>query len=205
MQFTVFDTMAQVSTLWLRNGKKIAINNYSLDTSNYYDGKIFYTKLNGSGKSKFKEEVFSVVDKSGNETIFYTPNIELGEILTPEQMKQYVSGIGDSRISRVSPFVMIGGFASGFAGAFVPQPEIEVTSGSMPIQLGVLVPAIYIGVMGATPPNTDKLQQNYPVTATNEHYLMGYQEGVKKKRLKNSIIGAGVGFLSGILIYSAIN
>ena len=205
MQFIFFDTVAQVSTLLLRNGKKVAITNYSLDTANYYDGKITFTNLDGKVKSKYKEDVFSIVDNADSETILYAQNVEMGEILTPEQMKQYVSGIGDSRKSRVSPLVMIGGFVSGFAGAFVPQPEIEFTSGSMPVHLGVLVPAAYIGVMGSITPNANQLTRNYSVNATTEHYLMGYQEGVKKKRLTNSIIGAGAGFIAGIIVVSVVN
>jgi len=204
-QFVAFVGVSQESTLWLRNGKKIAINSYSLDTANYYEGKISFIDINGKDKSKFKQDIFSVVDKTGTETVLYTPNFEMGEILTPEQMKQYVIGLGEARVAKISPLILIGGVASGLAGAFVPSLEVELGGSTMPIPLGILVPATYIGVMGATHPNADKLQQNYPVTATNEHYLMGYQEGVKKKRLRNSIIGAGVGFLTGILVVSAVN
>jgi hypothetical protein len=205
MQFIFFDTTAQVSTLWLRNGKKVAITDYSLDTANYYEGKITFTNLNGKVKSKYKEDVFSVEACSGTETILYAQNVEMGEILTPERMKQYVIGTSDARITKISPMVLVGGLASGLAGAFIPQPELKLGDNTMPIPVGVLIPATYIGVMGATTPNADKLQQNHPIQATDEHYLMGYQEGVKKKRLKNSIIGAGVGFVAGIIVVAVIN
>jgi hypothetical protein len=179
MQFTVFDTMAQVSTLWLRNGKKIAINNYSLDTSNYYDGKIFYTKLNGSGKSKFKEEVFSVVDKSGNETIFYTPNIELGEILTPEQMKQYVSGIGDASRTKTSWLIPIGGFGVGlFGGNAINGWTEDVIDAStnrdklvygLAATLSLALSILYIGVIQGTVPSEEKIKEKYSISNETEY------------------------------------
>ncbi len=202
---TVIDCMSQESTLWLRNGKKITISSYALDITEYYDGKIVYKTVAGKEKSKYLEDVFSVVESNGKETVLYTQNVEFGEILTPEQMKQYVIGIGDARNAIISPLIGMGGVLSGLAGALIPQPEIKLGNSSMPIPVGVLVPVTYMAIAGATTPKADKLQQKFPVKASNEHYLMGYQEGIKKKRIKESFIGAGFGFLVGILIVTTAN
>ncbi len=205
LQAAVFNCFAQESELWLRNGKKLTINSYVLDNSDYYDGKITYKTINGKEKSKYLEDVFSVVEKNGKETVFYTQNVEFGEILTPEQMKQYVIGIGDARSTLISPLIGIGGVFSGLLGAFIPQPQIKMGDNTLPLPVGVFVPATYITVMGATAPNADKLQQKFPEKADNEHYLMGYQEGIKKKRIKNSLIGSAFGFIVGVFIVVSVN
>ncbi len=197
--------VAQESSLWLRNGKKVTISSYMLDTANYYEGKINYTTLDGKNKDKFKDDVFAVIEADGTEKILYKQNLELGEILTPEQMKEYVTGIGDARASKVSPLITVGGVISGLAGAFVPQPEVNLGGNSMGLPVGIIVPAAYVAAIGATAPGENKLTSNYPVKSKTEDYLMGYQDGIRKKRLTNSLIAAGIGFVAGFLVISAVN
>jgi hypothetical protein len=204
-QLIISDAIAQESTLWMRNGKKVTISSYAVDTKDYYEGKISFIDAKGRAKSKYLEDVFSVIDNTGSETIFYTPNFEYGEVLTPEEMKQYTLGMSDARNTSISPMVIIGGVAIGMGAAFIPQPEISLGGNSMGVPVGILAPTLYVGIIGATPPNEDELQQQFPDKANNEHYLMGYQEGVKKKRLKKSLLGAGIGFISGIIVLSATN
>ena len=199
------NSMAQQSDLWLRNGKKIAITSYSLDSLDYYDGKISYTTLQGKNKSKYLEDIFSIVNNDGVEKILYKKNDDFGEILTPSEMKQYVIALQDVRNTKISPLIAIGGFAAGLATAFIPQPEINFGDNSIPIPLGIFIPITYIGIMGATPPNDEKIINRIPEKANNENYLLGYQNGMKKKRIRNSIIGASLGIITGFIIVSATN
>ncbi len=203
--FIASNSFAQEYTLWFRDGKIKTIKNYSLTDSSYYEGQIKFTTSNGKTKTKYLEDVFSVVNKSGNEKIFYTPNENLGETLSTSQMKSYVLGRQDALNTKISPIIFIGGIVTGAAGAFIPQPEIKTNNGSFPLPLGIFVPATYVVVMGATPPTAEKLSQKFPDKAGNEPYLMGYQEGIRKKRVKNSLIGAGIGFVAGIVTLIAIN
>lgn len=196
---------AQQSDLWLRNGKKIAITSYILDSLDYYDGKITYTTLQGKSKSKYLEDVFSIVGNNGGEKILYKKNDDFGEILTPTQMRQYVIALQDVRNTKISPLIGIGGFATGLATAFIPQPELNFGDNSLPIPLGIFIPLTYIGIMGATPPDDDKIKTRIPEQANNENYLLGYQDGMRKKRIRNSAIGAGLGILSGFMIALAVN
>ena len=205
LQLVALSSVAQESTLLLRNGKKLTINSYVVDTADYYNGKISYVTLKGKEKNKYLEDVFSVVDKDGSETILYKPNAELGEILTPAQMKEYTSGIGDARIDKISPLIGIGAVASGLAGAFVPQPQIKMGDSQMGIPIGILVPIAYTATIGETTPKDNKLKQQLPDKANNVHYLMGYQEGVKRKRIKHSLIGASIGFVTGFIIATSVN
>lgn len=196
---------AQVSTMLLRNGKKVLISDYKIDGQGYYDGKIDFVNAKGKNKDKYLDEVFSIIDAKGQEKILYESNEELGEVLTVGQMSDYVSGMGDSRIYKISPLVMVGGFATGFGGTIIPQVKVSAGENSMGIPLGILVPATYVGIMGATTPKAETLQAELPEKANNEHYLMGYQDGVQKKRFKHSIIGAAIGVVGGIIFISAVN
>lgn len=196
---------AQVSTLLLRNGKKLLVSDYKVDAEDYYEGKISYVNAKGKNKDKYLDEVFSITDASGNENVLYKPNEELGEVLTIGQMKNFVVGMGDARTFTISPMVMFGGMVSGFGGTIIPQVKVNAGGNSMGIPLGILVPATYVGIMGATTPDAETLQSKLPDMADNEYYLMGYQEGVQKKRFKHSIIGAAIGVVGGIVFISAVN
>lgn len=202
---TIFHGMAQESTLWLRNGKKVTITNYMTDTADYYEGKISYTTVKGKYKTKYKEDVFSVMDDQGNETIFYTPNFEFGELLTPMQMKAYVTGIGDANSAHLSPLVSIGGLLSGVTGAIIPQPEISLGAGSMPLPVGFLVPVAYVSFMGAMSPGENELKARYPVKSSELNYLMGYQDGIRKKRIKQSLWGSAIGFFATAIVITVVN
>ena len=203
--FIASNSFAQEYTLMFRNGKTQTIKDYSLIDSSYYEGQIKFTTLNGKIKTKYLEDIFSVINKSGDENIFYTPNENLGEILSVSQMKSYITGRYDARNTKISPMVFVGGVLSGAAGAFIPQPEIKTNSGSFSLPLGIFVPATYVVIMGATPPTAEKLNQKLPDKAGNESYLIGYQDGIRKKRIKNSLIGAGIGFVAGIITIVAVN
>lgn len=188
------------------NGKKLVVSSYILDSLDYYEGNIYYTTLlKNKEKNEYKDNIFSITERNGTETVLYKANNEIGEILTPDQMAQYIDGFRKSRQYKVSPLVMIGGIATGFGGVFIPSPTVYAGRISIPIPVGVLVPATYIAIMGATTPTAGALQRQLPIIVENEHYQMGYQEGVKKKRLKNSLLGAGLGFVAGIIVVSATN
>ena len=51
----------------------------------------------------------------------------------------------------------------------------------------------------------DELKNKTPNPSPTDNYLMGYQEGVKKKIIRNSLLSAGVGFLAGFIIIVAAN
>jgi len=196
---------AQESTLWMRDGKKITISNFGIDSDDYYNAEIIYLMKKGKIKKKYLDEVFSVVDSEGNERILYEPNFELGEVLTQLEMKQFVLGLHESDEFKMSPIVGIGGVLSGLAGAFVPQLGLEKGDSKIEIPIGILVPSMYVGVIGATSPSAETLKNKMPAKANNEHYLMGYQEGIRKKRYKQGLIGAGIGFVTGIILVATVN
>jgi hypothetical protein len=183
------------------NGKKVTISDYEIDSTDIYNKRIVYTTYKGKIKSKYLDDVFSIVDENKKETILYRENDVIGEILTQKQMKSFVLGLHDMQHTRISPLVTIGGFVSGLSVAFIPMPQIYMFY----LPVGVLVPVAYVSVIGTTPPNDIKLKERLPDKANDEYYILGYQNGIKKKRIRNSIIGVGVGLLTGFIITTTVN
>ena len=88
----------------------------------------------------------------------------------------------------------IGGLASGIAGGLIPALGVQ----SATIPLGSLVPVSYVIITSNTTRTVDQIQADNPEINTNEHYLMGVQQGIKEKRMKKSVLGAGIGFAIGL-------
>jgi len=195
----------QQQTLWLMNGKKVAVQNYRLDSSDRHNQKVFYENSKGKEKDLFTDEVFSFTSTDYKETIIYHPQPELGVTLSITEMRDFLVGLGDAKLHNVSPWLIVGGCASGLAGAFVPSPEVKLGESTMPVPIGILIPTAYVGLSGVLSPNVDKLKDKTPNPNPTGTYLMGYQEGVKKKIIRNSLLSAGVGFLAGFIVVLAVN
>jgi len=199
------EVKCQQQTLWLMNGKKITVQNYRLDSTDRLNQKVFYENSKGKEKDLFTDEVFSFTSTDFKETIIYHPQPELGVTLSITEMRDFLVGLGDAKLHNVSPWLIVGGCASGLAGAFVPSPEVKLGESTMPVPIGILIPTAYVGLSGVMSPNVDKLKDKTPNPNPSEPYLMGYQEGVKKKIIKNSLLSAGVGFLAGFIVIVAVN
>ncbi len=193
---------SQNNTMWLMNGKKVTINDYQFKDAGEGDSILVYTSLKGKSKKKYFEDVFSIQKKDGTEEIIYSQSIAMGDIFTPSEMRSYLEGLAMAKDYKVDPLIGLGGVFAGLGGAFIPAPEI---GGNMEIPVGILVPAAYVGVISATGPVEEDLKQLLPEQANNEHYLIGYQEGVSKKRFKQGLIGAGFGFIVGFFIIATTN
>jgi hypothetical protein len=195
----------QQQTLWLMNGKKVAVQNYRLDSSDRHNQKVFHINSKGKEKDLFADEVFSFTGTDSKEVVIYHPQPELGETFSIIEMRDFLVGLNDAKKHNVSPWLIIGGVASGLVGAFVPSPEVELGESFMPIPVGILIPTAYVGLSGVLSPNAEKLKSKTPNPNPTDTYLMGYQEGVKKKIIRNSLLSAGVGFLAGFIVVLAVN
>jgi len=191
---------AQQSDLWLINGKKVTISNYKIDTSDFYNKKILYTTIKGKTKSKYIDDVFSIVNENKKETVFYKRDDSIGYTLTQNQMRSYLYGLHDMHNIHISPLITLGGFASGMIATFIPMPQIYMFY----LPVGILVPLAYVSVINYTPPSEIKLKNRLPEKANDDFYILGYQDGLRKKRIRNSLIGAGVGILAGFFITTTI-
>jgi len=174
-----FQTNAQQNILLL-SGKRILVKDSRIDTS----GVVLYKTASDKVKGIDISEVFSVTRADSVEVIVYKP--ECSDVCFKiDQMRDYLTGISDGKKFKDKwslPIVLVVGGASGF---FI-----------MPT-LSPIVPALScvgVALTGPKPQNMifpDKYKDN-------QHYIQGYCSAVKKKRIRNGIIGGGIGLVLGI-------
>lgn len=202
----VCNSFGQDAKLWLMNGKQLSVKSYKINFDEVEEGVIAFTNLEGKQKKKYLDDVFSIIDADGSEQIVYKQDEFMGNILTPAQMRIYLQGFTDVLENyKVPAWVFIGGFASGIVGGILPQPNFDLGDfhGSVPV--GVLVPSVYVGTVGAITPDVDLIESNMPNRINDEYYKMGVQDGVQKKRIKGGLIGGAIGFVAGALTLIAVS
>lgn len=194
---------AQNHVFLLINGKKIEVDSYTL---NVQDGdSIFnYITLSGKKKHKFAEKIFSITNAKGEEHIVYRQNPEADNIFTAEQMKNYVIGRFEGRKMKISPLVGIGSFAIGFGSAFIPIPALSISGSSFSLPLGMLVPVANVVAMGSVNTPEKVLAKKNKTNHTEEYYLIGVEESLKKKRIRHSLIGGVLGLVAGAITVVAV-
>ena len=175
--------------LWLTDGKKIKVENYKIESPEL----ISYQNLKGKTKTIDAYDVFSIHESNGNEKIIYVPDTSYVGAFKVEEMKSFVQGQFDASQKYKSPLTTIGGIAvAGVSSAFIQPLYVFLISGG------------YCTGIGLTNTRGKKLQ--IPAEfAQNEHYRLGYNKAVKHKRIKNAIIGSGIGLLAGLGTFAIIN
>lgn len=219
--FLSYSTVAQQTELWLLNGKKLNIANYKIDTTTIDNGILYYGTLKGKQKKKYLDEVYGVLDKNGSRNIFYKKNPDMGLDLSPVQMKQFLEGMHDSKKLKPNPLVIGGGILAGSAGFLLPQLQVDpsrngnglglyyswsgekLSEDEFSIPIGLIVPLGYVATMGAISPSDNEVEAKTQIT--NAPYIMGYQEGVRKKNIRDGLIGAILGFTATAITIIAIN
>jgi hypothetical protein len=175
--------------IWLNNGKKMKIGEFKIENTDI----ISYRNLKGKAKFIQTYDVFSVVDSSGIEKVIYTPDTSYQGAFTVPEMRSFVQGEYDANQKFKSPWTTIGGVVVAGASSVVINPVYVF-----------LISTGYTSVIGLTKPSDKKLK--IPTEfINNEHYKLGYKKEVKHKRIKNAIIGSGIGLIVGIGTYVVIN
>ncbi len=174
------------------NGKKIYTDTLLVDTSNY----VFYTNKKGKTKAIEKTEVFSIEQNSETQ-IFYIPDT-ISDSFTVAEMQDYLQGMQDGYNHKSYVFIS-GGIIVGLATPLT-FPLIGMSDALTPIP-----PALYTMLIAIPKVNEKKIDvpKEYK---NNEHYIFGYQNAAKKKRIVNTIIsslsGLAVGTIATIFVYS---
>jgi len=177
------------NTLWLTNGKKINIGEFKIENKDY----ISYKSLKNKSKSIETYEVFSLIEKDGNEIIVYNQDTTYEGAFTLIEMRAFVQGQSDANQNFKSPLITAGGIVVMGASSVVINPVFVI-----------LVAGAYCTTIGVTKPSHKKL--NIPMEyKNNEHYVLGYKKETKHKRIKNAIIGSGIGLAVGFTTFAIIN
>lgn len=200
---TSIAVFSQNSSMWLMNGKKIVVIKPSLIES---EGYITYQNEKGKTKKAYVDNVFSIVNADGNETVYFKTDSLMGETWNVSQMRNYLNGLELGKVHyKNQGWVTLGGIGAGFLGMIIPQPEIKIGSSSMPVPIGGLIPLAYAITVGNTSISNEKIGKDFPELASNEYFLEGCAEAIRKKRMRNGFIGAGIGIIGGIIAVRAMN
>ncbi len=189
-------SFAQNKVLFL-NGDTMSIGTFKVDTSKYI---VEYKNKRNKIKTIDIDNVFSIVDSTGKETVYYIPVAidEDSSIVSVEEMREFITGAFDANHEHKARLAFGAGLVSGVAGAAVTAPGMLFYSPIVPAGVSVLT--------GFTQPSKSKVIKLHPDKKDEKYYIRGYQESAKSKRTNNAIKGGLLGLLlgiSGILIYSA--
>jgi hypothetical protein len=184
-------------TILLLTGKTINTKILSIDETGLY---LLYQK-NGKSKVLNTEYIYSTTDSLGQTTIFYKPDTLYNSVdiaFTQEEMLYFIKGLQRGNNDSHSPIAMAGSIVVGVGSAYFPLFKI--------VALSPVYPAAYSVLVGFPNPSIEKIQAKYPELSKKEPFVFGYQEAVKSKRVKKSIIGGlsglVVGVVSRVIIYS---
>ncbi len=168
--------------LLMTNGKSKAVLSYKIDSQGFTS----YRNMRGKQKIIDNYYLFAIKDKDGKEHIVYKQ--DGSDAFTIPEMRSFVMGQSDANSNFKSPLTTIGGIVSGAAAPFVHPTYAIVLSGA------------YTGGIGMSKAfkKNIKIPDEY---ANNKHYIMGYKKEVKRKRIKNAVIGSLIGLAAGFTAY----
>ena len=177
------------NTLWLTNGKKVGIGEYKIENKDF----ITYKSVKNKSKGIESFDVFSIIEKNGNEIIIYSQDTSYEGSFNLLEMRAFVQGQADANKNFKSPLITVGGIVISGVSSVVINPVFVI-----------LVPGAYCSVIGLT--KASEKRMNIPLEyKSNEHYLLGYKQESKHKRIKNAIIGSGIGLAVGFTTFALIN
>jgi len=160
---------------------------------------IQYQFVKKSGKVKVldmpTERVFSTIDSTGKETLWYFQDVIVGNDLSVDEMRWFIKGQQDARDGYKSPWATWGGFLLG-AGAVIGF-DLEVNS--------LLLPPIWAGISAFPRVNVTKGSIRDPLMEGNEFYAYGYSRVGRTKRVLRGLLGSFAGVAVGLLTRSVIN
>jgi len=176
-------------------GEKILISEFrQTGTSECY-----YKNKKGKEKEIDMEDIFSIRNSSGNETVFYKQDTLKGFYDSKEEMQQYINGILAARKEHKAPlFTYLG------AGLSIVAVTAVVSTGVGALFWTPLVPVIYTGFVVKSKPNVEKITKFIPENLKTEKYVTGYVTQVKRKRVNNAILGSVGGLFLGWVGFFAI-
>jgi hypothetical protein len=180
--------VAAQNTLWLTNGKKITIGDFKIDNKDFLSYKTSKNKI----KSIESFDVFSIIQNNGQEIILYQPDSIIEGSFSLIEMRAFVQGQTDAKDNFKSPLITAGGIVLISASAVAINPVVVI-----------LVAGSYCTVIGVTKTSNKKIiiPSDYQ---NNEHYILGYKKECKQKRIKNAILGSGIGLAIGFTAFAIL-
>lgn len=201
-QLTVLTTLLLLAVFSCSAQDKINLMNGSS-----LDGRVIgasslsirYQFVKKSGKMKLDEvpteRVFSTVDSTGKETVWYFQDMMLGNEYSIEEMRWFLKGQQDARDGYKSPWATWGGFA--LSAGLVIGLDMEVNS--------LFIPPVWTGIVALPRVNVTRGSLRDPGMEGNELYAYGYAGVGRTKRVLRGLVGSFAGVAVGLLTRQVIN
>ena len=184
-------TKEPLSHLQLMNGKLMQI--LLTDSSG---ANIFFSvqKKNGKwvNKSFYKDQVFSIKDEKGNETVLYHKNLIIGDHYSVQEMRYFIYGESDAIKGYNAKPTFFGGMAISATGAYGLQGGI-IYPFLIPLGFTLSMQVPFIKIKQET--ITDH-QNTY-----HETYKVGYEKTARTKKIINALVGSLIGAAIGTSLY----
>ena len=186
--------------------------------------KIDFKPCNNSSKDKIisydKYRIFSIMDKDGDESVWYKKDSSIGNLLSENRMRMYIYGQRDAHENFGIRRHLLGGFLLGFMATtfdtyeFGPSKK-EIANGAPPIPTGFFLrdPSVFPVLFPLSIPFganllTARIKKS-DVSAieylNSEEYIEGFNKVRKFKRIKNSFIGGLLGSALGFICFYALS
>ncbi len=198
--FMVFDLSGQIpSRIVFLNGKEIKISSYEIK-----DNQLIFTKINKTKLRKLDTyDIFSIIDSNNFEKVIYVPDTTYEEYSISE-MREFIKGEQWAIISYNNKFDYISGFSSGIAGSYLTNFY----------GAGLAVPFIYPKIRTELSRKKFDKEPYYKYLLENgitdnrllltTEFLNGYHDKKYKLKMKRTLIGGGVGLISGFILIKAL-
>lgn len=172
-------TLAQGKLLYLNGKEKRFI------TAEVKGESIVYKPEGASGevyRHADKYNVFAIVRDDGTEQVIYEPDTVNTDDPPVAEIRDYIKGEQHAVSIYKKPMNLAGGIISGAAGSLIGF-------------YGLPIPLVYTTIVGRVTPKlpANERQNNY-----SEAFIAGYEKKSRNIKVKNSMIGGGIGFALGI-------
>lgn len=134
------------------------------------------------------DQVYAVFSPESKNIITFLTD-SAGDKVSEKCMFDYLEGMHDARENFNNITTPLGGFVVSAGAGIWPG-----------VPLGLLVPVLYPGVVAMNEPKTKNLCELPEEKKEDVYYIAGYKEVAKQKKVRSSVIGAGTGFLVGMLL-----
>lgn len=172
-------SLAQGKLLYLNGKEKRFI------TAEVKGESIVYKPEGASGevyRHADKYNVFAIIRDDGTEQVIYEPDTINTDDPPVAEIRDYIKGEQHAVAIYKKPMNLAGGIISGAAGSLIGF-------------YGLPVPLLYATIVGRVTPKipANERQNNY-----SEAFVAGYEKKSRNIKVKNSMIGGGIGFAVGI-------
>jgi len=142
-----------------------------------------------------RDEVFSYTKENALEKIYYVYDEPLGNVATVEEMKAYVLGERDARLSVSGNFWLFAGAAVGAITGYVAEGSVLSLAVPPLLALSARIPIVKI--------KTSSIQDL--TYKHNQSYAAGYERYSRGLFARKALIGGAIGTALGLLSYTLID